>query len=365
MRNYQDEKRLGLTVTILCLILGALSGCAVVGPSSISQGRGDYNEAINRTEDEQLLMSIVRGRYGDTFTLLTVTGVAANVRFGARAGVQAGFGQTENYVGNLVPFGGDLAYEENPTITYAPVQGEQHMQQMMVPIPLNILLLVVRGFTYEGDLFTLMVNRINDLRNPDFLTGKSAELSIRFKRFVELAEELRDEGVLDWISDPRDEVAFDVVISNYAPQYSQQVREFLTLLDLPIPAEETEDIVIPAYFAVKTRKMWGIGITTRSTMDVVEILRAAVEVPQEHARAGLAVMYPPVGLPGQGIRIIASKEKPKNLSLAVTHRGYWFYIDEADQCTKAVFRVLRALWSFSISRAVGQRDAPVLTIPVN
>ena len=40
----------------------ALSGCAIVGPRSISMGRADYNEAINRTEDEQMLLSIVKGR---------------------------------------------------------------------------------------------------------------------------------------------------------------------------------------------------------------------------------------------------------------------------------------------------------------
>ena len=40
-------------------------------------GRADYNEAINRTEDEQMLLSIVKGRYGETFSLLAVTGVAA------------------------------------------------------------------------------------------------------------------------------------------------------------------------------------------------------------------------------------------------------------------------------------------------
>jgi len=74
-------------------------------------GRADYNEAINKTDDDQLLMAVVRGRYGETFSLLAVTGVAANVRFGTNAGVELGFGPNENYDGNLVPFSGGLAYE--------------------------------------------------------------------------------------------------------------------------------------------------------------------------------------------------------------------------------------------------------------
>jgi hypothetical protein len=330
-------------------------------------GRGDYNEAINRTEDEQLLMSIVRGRYGDSYALLAVVGVAANVRFGASADVQAGFGSRENYFGNLVPFSGGLAYEENPTITYAPVQGEQHIRQLMAPMPLDLLLLATRTLTSGGGgaIFARMVTRVNNLRNPDFLTAPPAEHDPRFMRLTELLAELRKAAVLDLVKDPRKEVEFDVVISGYTPQYSQKVREFLALLDLPMPADETEHIVIPTYFALKTRKLWGIGITTRSTFDLIEILQAAIEVPQEHARAGLAINYPPMGLPGQGVRIITSKERPKNMALAVKYRGYWFYIDEADQHTKAFFRTMRILYSMSIAGSTGQAALPVLTIPVN
>ena len=110
MRAFNDTTIL----VVLCAILGVLSGCAVVGPTSISMGRADYNEAINKTDDDQLLMSIVRGRYGETFSLLAVTGVAANVRFGTNAGVNIGFGPDENYAGNLVPFSGGLGLRGEP-----------------------------------------------------------------------------------------------------------------------------------------------------------------------------------------------------------------------------------------------------------
>jgi hypothetical protein len=87
-------------------------------------GRADYNEARNKTEDEKMLLSIVKGRHGKTFSLPAVSGVDANVRFRTNAGVEVGFGPTYNYDGNLSPFSGGLAYEKNPTITYTPVQSE-------------------------------------------------------------------------------------------------------------------------------------------------------------------------------------------------------------------------------------------------
>ena len=82
-----QRSRWVMALMILCLALCGVAGCSLVGPRSISMGRADYNDAINRTEDEQMLLSIVKGRYGETFSLLAVSGVAANVRFGANAGV--------------------------------------------------------------------------------------------------------------------------------------------------------------------------------------------------------------------------------------------------------------------------------------
>lgn len=122
----------------------------MIGPKVISMGRAHYAEAINKTESEQILLSIVKGRYGESFTLLTVSGVAANVRFSTNAGIQAGLGPQENYTVNLVPLSGGLSYEENPTITYEPVQGEQYLRQLLSPVPLDILILMVRNETYSA-----------------------------------------------------------------------------------------------------------------------------------------------------------------------------------------------------------------------
>ena len=50
MRLYGHKGRRVLSLTTLCLVLWALSGCAMVGPRSISLGRADYNEAIDETD---------------------------------------------------------------------------------------------------------------------------------------------------------------------------------------------------------------------------------------------------------------------------------------------------------------------------
>ena len=355
-----------LTFTTFCVVLGTLSACSVVGPRSISMGRADYNEAINRTEDEQMLLSIVKGRYGETFSLLAVSGIAANVRFRTNAGVQAGIGPSDNYLGNLVPFSAGLAYEENPTITYAPVQGEKYLRQLMSPISLNMLVLMSRAATSRANYLTLLANRINNMGNPDFLEAPSAVPDPRFQRFVEISEKLDQAGVIQFVEDLRKEVQFNILITGYAPAFSEKVRAYLALLGLPMPVEESKDIILPVYFGVKGEGLDGIAISTRSTFDLIEILRAAVEIPQEHAGAGgVARNYPPPGLAGKSIHIHASESRPKRAVLAVKHRGYWFYIDDTDMRTKLFYHLVRTLWSVSIAAAGDQRAAPVLTIPVS
>jgi hypothetical protein len=328
-------------------------------------GRADYNDAINKTEDEQILLAIVKGRYGETFSLLGVSGVAANVRFSTNAGVNIGFGPNEDYTGNLVPFSGGFAYEENPTITYVPVQGERYLRQLMSPIPLDILVLLIRAGTHQASYFTLLATRINDMLNPDFLETPSSEPDPRFRRFVELNIILDQAGVLEWVEDTRRELAFGILITSYSPAYSEEVREYLTLLGLQMPTDESKDIVLPVYFAVKGRELDGVALSTRSTFDIIEILRAAIEIPQEHAGAGLAHSYPIPGLAGEDIHIHASKDKPERAAVAVKHRGYWFYIDETDMHTKLFYMVVRTLWSVSISAARDVMAAPVLTVPVS
>jgi hypothetical protein len=362
---YEPNSQWVVTLAILCLALGMLSGCAKVGPRSISMGRANYNEAINKTEDEQMLLSIVKGRYGETSSLLAVSGVAANINFSAKAGVQAGFGPDDNYTGNLVPFSGGLAYEENPTITYTPVHGEKYLRQLLSPVPLDILILFMRNEIYSAKPLTQIANRINDMRNPDFLSAGDTAYDPRFQRFVELNKELNQAGVLQLVENPSKEAPFAVLITGYAPAHSEKVNEYLTLIGLPMLTDTSKDIVIPVYFGVKGSKLDGIAISTRSTYDLIQILKAAVEIPQDHVDTGLAIVFPPMGPAGDKIRIHASKDEPKQAAVAVKNRGYWFYIDETDMHTKLYYLMVRTLWSVRIADAVKHRAAPMLTIPVS
>ena len=205
----------------------------------------------------------------------------------------------------------------------------------------------------------------DDIRNPDFLDSPSDEPDPRFQRLIQLFNELNRAGVMQLVTDPREETSFDVLVTGYTSAYSEKVSEYLALLGLPMPTDTSEDIIIPVYFGVKGRQSEGIAISTRSTFDWIQIMKASIEIPQEHVNAGLVVTFPAMGLAGKDIRIQSSKDKPTQAAVAVKHRGYWFYIDDTDMHTKLYYIMIRTLWSNSIASAADHKAAPVLTIPVS
>lgn len=339
-----------------------LTSCTNVGPRSINASRTAYAEAIDQTENEQLLLMVVKGRYGETASLLAVNAVASNIKFRSEAGIDTGFGP-ESIRGDNKLFG-RLAYEENPTITYSPVQGRKYLRQLESPIPLDLLLLTIRNPTFGKRTMLLLISRANDLLNPDFLSKDSAGDGEKFIRFVEIFTDLQDVDVLTLVKNPLEEFTANILISDYAAKYAKEVAEFMTLLDLSAPDDPDQTIIIPIHFGLNFDKPMGLGITTRTTLELIEILRATIDVPEDHIKSGLALAYPPLGPIGDGIVIKVSQKRPDNSSLAVFYRNYWFYIDETDQRTKAFFNALRTLSSIVIDDSIDARGVPLMTIPV-
>ena len=347
-----------------CGFLWALYGCSFIGPQSIANGRAAYNQVINQTEDQQMLMAVVRNRYGETISMLAVTNVTASIRFAAGAGAEFGVGRRESYETNLTPLSGQIAYEESPTISYVPIEGEEQFNRLMSPVSLDVLVVFARTIKSSRLPFLMLTRSVNDLRNPDFIRSSLSESDPRFLRLVDLMIDLHQTGHLDWARDPREDVHFSLVIRDFEPKRTQELRELLVLLDQPQKIDHSAPIVLPVYHAIEEPESGGIAVTTSSIYDLIEILSASIDFPEEHRESGLAINYPAPGLAGKEVRIFRADGRPGNASVAVKYRQSWFYIDETDQSTKLMFRVLRTLWKDRIASTTQLQSAPVLTIPV-
>ena len=209
-------------LVLLAMLVLAATGCATIGPASISHGRSTYNAVINRTEDEQTLSMIVHQRYDETFGMLVVSNVTASLRGRATVGGNAGIGPSENYAGNLVPLSAEATYEENPTITYVPLRGEQFLQRMLAPLTAEQVLLLSRMSNDEIEVFRLLVRRANDLVNPLY---SSRPANQDFDRFLDLYAQLREAGKLDIVKSPDGQ--FALLLHDYSAEESKAMDELL------------------------------------------------------------------------------------------------------------------------------------------
>ncbi len=351
-------------LTVYCVIASLLGGCNVTGPNAIRNGRLTYNKAIAETNNQQMLMVLIQNRYVDQANLLAVASVTANVSVTTGASIQLGFGDTSNYTGNLVPFGATAVYEENPTISYVPVGGQQYLQKITSPVPVAAFAQLTSTLADPTYVYNVLLSSVNGIYNPDFMYS-SVEPDPRFNRIVKIMVELTRLHRLHWVEDSQLDGKFSIVINDYSPTYDAEVEELLSLLGLAVPREPSRSVVIPVSLALSGQESGAIGITTRSVLRMMEILSAAIELPSEDASNGTTRAYPPLGPLGEKLLIHYSKTRPDHAVIAVQYRDGWFYIDERDQATKQFFRLLELLWSVSIAESTAGAAAPVLTVPVS
>ena len=341
------------------------SGCAILGPASIRGSRSAYNDAIVATNNQQVLAMMVRMRYGESSGLLAVSSVTANLNIQAAIGSEFGVGAESNYEGNLTPLRAGIAYEENPTISYTPVQGEKYLRQFLSPLPIDLAVLLFGALGNSPQTMTLLVRSMNGIQNPDFLADASVKADPRFARIVELLAELSRGGHVYWAQEPGKPPSFVLALKGEGAAYAERVGELYGLLGFDAPRDLDGTVTLPVRLGFGRPKKAAIQLRTRSLWQLFNIAAASVEVPEAHVQSGFAPPLPRPGAAGRSIRIRGSKRRPREAIIAVKHHGWWYFIDATDAGSKLTFRILESLMSVRMAEAVEQKAAPVLTVPVS
>lgn len=351
------KSRSSARLALACVGAALVSGC-MVGPDIIRSGRPAYNSAILATGDEQLLQNIVRTRFYDSVGFLAVASVTANVSVTASATVQAGFGSASNYAGNLVPISGMLTAEQNPTISYAPLAGDQLLRHLGAETSMERTFLMLNSAATPEQVWNMIVRRINNLRNPDFPDPPLLTVDPRFEEVVTTASLLQRRGVLYWVQLAGSQSGYGLVIHSYSPANTHEVEKLLALLGMKYPVLSGNDIVIPVQLSVGSPDPGSIAIETRSLFDMMRIAGATIDLAPDTSGVG---RLPVPGPAARGLRIRSGTTPPADARVATQYRGRWYYIADDDELSKQWFTVLQLLAG---APAGGGSAAPVLTIPV-
>jgi hypothetical protein len=122
---------------VSCLLL--LSGC--LSPITLTRAVIAYDEAITESQSKQLLVNIARAQHHQPIHFTGVSNVAATFDFRFTAGATPAL--TGDASRTILPvIGGSVA--ENPTISIAPIEGEEFTKRLLTPFHEAKLTLLLR-----------------------------------------------------------------------------------------------------------------------------------------------------------------------------------------------------------------------------
>ncbi len=343
-----------------------------MGPGSVTRDRFDYSEAVGESWKTQMLLNLVKLRYGDIPVFMDVGQVVAGYSIqrtiGATASVPTFYqGAPINGITSTLGAAAAVTYNDSPTITYTPLAGERFARSMMSSIPpASIMNVLQAGFPVDVVL-RLAVQSINGVDNRRVAGGITREhVRPADPAFYELLEQLGriqnsgDIGVRVPTSGKGDELTL-VFRRNRSAAVKQAVLNVTKILGLDPDASEFRIV----YGAVP-RGNKEIALLSRSIFEVLLDISSSITVPETHVTEHRVAATPQGDLGPQGtidplIRILSSDNRPNDAFVAIPYHGHWFSIDDRDPASKNLFSFILLLFTFV---ETGSKDvAPVLTIP--
>jgi hypothetical protein len=342
-----------------------LMGCAKLGPTTLKSERSNYNLAVQRTNDEQLLLNLVRLKYRDTPFFMEVSSVASQFTLSTTANASA---TLQDGVKGLFGLGGSVGMTERPTVTYSPLQGDKFIQRVLSPLPLQtIALLFHSGWSIER-IFRLCFQRMNHLKNAPGASGPTPSLSPHYMKFASAVKYLRALQVQDAINlsyHDADGVPQLILHINEEDKNREEAKQFALAINVE-PGKTRYALT----FSPSLNKANQIRVVTRSLLGIMFYLSQAVEVSSTDVLQGKVTQTKtPDGdvfdwkkVTGDLLRIRSRPNKPEENTMVIFYRGTWFYVDDSDLSSKSTFSLLAQIFSLQAGKI--KDNAPLLTLPV-
>jgi hypothetical protein len=408
------------------VILAAAAGCASFGPAALERSHGRYNEAVHEVEAEEFLRNLVRVRYNESPSSLNVTSIAAQYELAGQAEARPFFLSPNPSNSNVIfkTFTSILpdvsvSGSNRPTLSLVPGDDGTAMRQFLTPISRDTLLFLVESGWPVSTILRLWVERLNGVPNASTASNPPRGLVpdfARFQRIAELFQAMQDHELGTAVAEERlTEVSgplpAEVVTAaaaveaarnglEYRPrddgktwalvrrerrlvlqispgaEGNPELLELESLLNLQ-PGQRRYELVttaggVPDPLRWPSEPSAVLRLMPRSTAQVYFYLANGVEVPPEHVQCGLVPTV--VGADGTvfdmrevtrglfEVHVGKGHKPPPCAYVAVHYRGYWYYIDDRDQASKATFDLVLQLSRLDFKRQqLG--GGPLLTLP--
>jgi hypothetical protein len=345
---------------LLVLMTVAACGCASVGPGTVPQDQFNYNAAIARSSQQQLLVNLVRLRYNETPVFLKVSSVIS--QYSRVASATAGVGANTGLTGdNTASLGGGFLWSDRPTITYSPVSGQEFSRNLLTPLPPGSVFQMMQS-GWPADLVLNMTTwSINDLDNDVARPSRRHQGDAELIELFEVWVRLRESGMLGIRRRPVEGQEADLFLflseEPESEELRSEIRRFQELLGVDPQLREFR-----VTYGLLPDEPGDIAVLTGSIWEIMLNLAWQFEVPAEHVEKGRTSAAfrseRTGGIPP--IRVSFSEEEPLDAFVAVQEQGYWFFIDQNDRRSKRAFSFLQLLLNL-VETATPDRS-PLVTI---
>jgi hypothetical protein len=374
-----------------------------------------FNEVMRDTNDEQLLMNIVRLRYADSPVFVDLPNITSQFEMSARGNYLGGYG---NQTPGPTSLGfGDMGLRDTPTLSYHPREGREIVKALLTPLSADLLIVVNAGANLE-QLLLMSMNDINDVPNAPRSTNlisKVPEDNSLYVRGIRILADLRDRdatelafGTDDDAEHSSDPIAKSAIDGRdlhdaakdgyvYRSQRDGQMKLlkvekdlFLRIRDPYVLSPEMQEVarifrLRPGLNSYRIKSELTeeahrkppdplgddtIYLNLRSVLQIMTFLSKGVQVPEDHILSGIAPTTRfPDGTPFDWTPITAGhfavracKHRPRDAEVAIHYRGYWFYIAPDDVNSRAALAILEIL--FGLQESDERSRGPLLTIPL-
>jgi len=408
------------TGAIIALSIASLTGC-MSGPRALLETRLHYNEVLKSTTEQQLLLNIVRLRYTDTPSSLSIANIAAQFELVKQFQLTPFFtssGAEPNRSFSALLPQASVATADRPTFSLVPIDDAEFTRKLFTPLTLDGVLYLAKTTWPIGTVFRLYLENLNWVPNAQLASGptpKTAPPYSDFVRGVRALEELQERGQavfsteerIEYVSSPVNDGGVNAASVIEAAKNGYELRRsdggntwvlgkkyrqpvlFIdpAIIDSPavlafvdtfglkrglLKYDITVDTLEP-FARSGTDGFNVIDLETRSLLQAMYFVAHGVEIPPEHLARGLARSTTTAsgGLfdwqqVTQGLfhaRWSQGDTPPAGAHVAVSYQGYWFYIDTTDHETKATFSLLMELSRLDLQTKTG--DRPLLTLPLS
>jgi hypothetical protein len=378
-------RRLALRVAALAVIALGQVGCQHIGPKTIVADRVPYNEALATSWKEQTLLNIVKMRYADTPFFVDVAAITSGYAKSNSASANFSYAQAispemtfRERIGAL--FGYQTAFEDRPTISYAPQTGAEFIRHLSAPIaPKNLLYLIQSGYDAEM-VVELLVDSINGINNSIVRSDRRQDADPRFRTFLKFLKNAQLSGNLGMRVEEDKNKSEVVVIffrdKNISPEQLAELNDVRKLFGLK--ADQSEFKVV---FGATPKTDTEIAIMSRSLLRSFNVLSLSVEVPECHLLDGRAPaielearpsagfadgnvhLDTPAASPATRLVVHSAPKKPSDCFAAIEYRGYWFWVDDRDPVSKRYFQFLMGILAQADTSV--REPLPLVTIRAN